>query len=220
MRRGAVARALALLTVILGSLLLVHELGLPDVAGLRNQVDSAGTSAPLVFAAGYVTLALLPVPKGVLTALGGAMFGFGPGALLAWTAALTAAVLALELGRALGRDLVDWLTRGRLERVDRLLRDHGTGTVIALRLAPVIPYTAINYGAGVSKVGRRDYVVGSAVGMVPGSVAYAALGAYGSDPWKLGAAVAALVVLVTLGAAVGRRLSTRVGDQRDQEGVG
>jgi uncharacterized membrane protein YdjX (TVP38/TMEM64 family) len=55
----------------------------------------------------------------------------------------------------------------------------------------------------------RHYVLGSALGMVPGSLAYAALGAYGTNPWGLIAAGSALVVLVAGGSWWARRLDPR-----------
>ena len=57
-----------------------------------------------------------------------------------------------------------------------MLRRQGVAAVVA-RLTPVLPFTIVNYGAGVSAVPRRDFLVGTAVGIVPGTVGYAALGA-------------------------------------------
>jgi len=86
------------------------------------------------------------------------------------------------------------------------LAEHGFGAVVAVRLVPVLPFTATNYAAGLTGVGWRHYLVGSALGIVPGSLAYAALGAWGTDPWGIFAGVAALVALVVVGGLVGRRL--------------
>ncbi len=89
-----------------------------------------------------------------------------------------------------------------------MLRDHGFGAVLLARLVPVLPFTVINYGAGVTGVLFASYVAGSALGMIPGTIAYAALGAVGdTDPAVTAAAVAALVVLSAGGwwAAARRR---------------
>lgn len=206
MTRGAAVRAVALLLVVAGGFVAAEVHGLPDATSLREDVRSAGAAGVLVFLGGYALLALVPAPKAVLTVLAGALYGWWLGAALALLGALVGALVAFELGRLLGREAVDRLLGGRLARVDALLRDHGTGAVVAVRLVPVLPFTAINYAAGLSAVRRRDYLVGSALGMVPGSLAYAALGAWGTDPWGIFAAVAALVVLVLVGGGFGRRL--------------
>ena len=69
----------------------------------------------------------------------------------------------------------------------------------------MLPFTVINYAAGLTGVRWRHYAAGSALGMVPGSLAYAALGAWGADPWGIFAGVAVLVALVGLGTVLGRR---------------
>lgn len=210
-RTRAWARLGALATVLLAVFVVEQLRGWDDVRLLREHVDAAGPWGAAVFVAGYAVLCLLPAPKALLTALGGVLFGLWIGALLSWIAALGGAAVAFGLGRALGRDAVDRLTRGRVERADRLLGDHGFGAVLAARLTPVLPFTVINYAAGLTGVRWRDYLLGSALGMVPGSLAYAALGAWGADPWGIFAGVAALVALVVLGTFLGRRLMSHDG---------
>lgn len=195
-----------LLLLLLGVVLVERLRGWPDVQLLQDRVEAAGPVGALVFVGGYMVLCLLPAPKALLTALGGVLYGLWLGALLSWAAAVIGACVAFGLGRLLGREAVDRLSRGRLEDADRLLTEHGLGAVVAVRLVPVIPFTAINYAAGLTGVRTRDYVLGSALGMVPGSLAYAALGAWGTEPWGVFAGLAALVVLVVVGGLFGRRL--------------
>ncbi len=130
-----------------------------------------------------------------------------PGVALVLVAALLGAVGAFGLGRVLGRDAVERLTGARVARLDGLLRRRGLIAVIGMRLIPVLPFTAINYAAGLTAVRIRDYVIGTAVGIVPGTVAFVALGAYGSSPgsWPFILAVIALVGLTAGGAALARR---------------
>ncbi len=55
-----------------------------------------------------------------------------------------------------------------------------------MRLVPVLPFTAINYAAGLTSVRTRDYTIGTAVGIVPGTVSIVALGTFGPhrDPGR------------------------------------
>ncbi len=179
---------------------------------LRSRVDAAGVWGPALFFALYAGLALIPSPKAVLTAAGGALFGLWVGAGVSLAAALVGAIVAFGAGRLLGRDAVDRVIRGRLARVDALLADHGLSAVLIVRLVPLVPFIAINYASGLSGVKFRHYVLGSALGMVPGSLAYAALGAYGTNPWGLAAAGSALIILVVGGSWWARRLDARRGD--------
>lgn len=209
MNRAAYVRAGALALIVLGAVGLALALGPPDFAAIQTRVDAAGAWGPVVFFAVYAGLALVPVPKAVLTAAGGALFGLWAGAGLALTAALVGAVISFGAGRLLGREAVDRLIGGRVARVDALLGDHGLSAVLIVRLVPLVPFTAVNYASGLSGVRFRHYVLGSALGMVPGTLAYAALGAYGTSPWGLIAAGSALIVLVVTGSWWARRLEQR-----------
>lgn len=85
------------------------------------------------------------------------------------------------LGRALGRDAVERFTGARVAAIDDLLARRGLLAVLGVRLVPVVPFTAINYVAGLTAVRRRDYALGTALGIIPGTVAYVALGAFGLE---------------------------------------
>lgn len=200
----------ALLAVLVAAAFVAARSGaLPDVELLREQVRATGAVGWLVFVAGYALLVLFPTPASVLTIAGGALFGLWHGTLLVLLGALGGSMAAFEIGRLLGRDAVQRITRGRLARVDGLLSRHGLASVVAVRLFPVLPFVALNYAAGLSTVGRRDYFWGSALGMTPGVMAYAAVGAYGSDPLGLVVACSALLLLVLGGGAFGRRILAR-----------
>ncbi|MGA8847023.1 MAG: TVP38/TMEM64 family protein [Nocardioides sp.] len=203
--RTALLKLSALLLILLGLFGLAIVAG-PDLAGVKSRVHAAGIWGPAVFFAVYTLLALVPWPKAVLTAAGGMLFGMWGGALLSLGAALIGAICSFGVGRLLGRDAVDRLIHGRLRRVDALLSDHGLSAVLVVRLVPVVPYTAINYAAGLSGVSLRNYVLGSGIGMLPGSLAYAAMGAYGTNPWGLAIAGSGLIGLIAAGAWWARRL--------------
>ncbi len=209
MKKVALVKAIALALIVAGALGFALIRGTPDIAAMRSRVDAAGAWGPILFFALYASLALIPVPKALLTAAGGALFGLWGGAALSLSGALVGAIVSFGIGRLLGREAVDRLIRGRLARVDALLADHGLSAVLIVRLVPLVPFTAINYASGLSGVRFRHYVLGSAVAMVPGSLAYAALGAYGTNPWGLAAAGAGLVVLIVGGSWWARRLGPR-----------
>lgn len=203
---------LAVLGGLIGAAVVVAlVIGVPDVAALRADIAAAGPAAPVLFVFLYAVATLAPLPKNVLSTLGGLMFGLVPAVMLVLVAALLGAAVVYGLGRALGRGAVERFTGTRVARVDELLRRRGLIAVIAVRLVPVVPFTAVNYAAGLTAVRFRDYVLGTALGMIPGTVAFVALGAYGSSPgsWPFVLAVAALVGLSLGGVAVARRSRRR-----------
>ena len=80
-----------------------------------------------------------------------------------------------RLGRLGGRDLVRRLAGRRLNRVSEQIRSRGALTVAAARLLPVAPFTVVNLVAGASRIGVRDFALGTLLGTAPGIVAIALL---------------------------------------------
>jgi len=146
---------------------------------------------------GYVLVTLAPIPKNVLSAAAGLMFGLVTGVLLVWVAALVGALVAFGLGRVLGRDAVERFTSTRVQKVDELIARRGLLAVVVVRLVPVVPFTAINYTVGLTGIRFWHYTAGTAIGIIPGTVAYVALGTYGATPgsWPFLVSAAALVLL-------------------------
>ncbi|WP_370074453.1 TVP38/TMEM64 family protein [Nocardioides sp.] len=216
-RRGALLRLGGLVLVFVAVAVGVQLSGWDGPEQLREAVEGAGAWGPVLYVLGYAALVLVPTPASVLTILAGALFGLLEGVLLAWLGALLGAVGGFAIGRRLGRPAGDRLLGGRLAQADRVLAHHGLPAVLAVRLVPVFPFTPLNYAAGLVGVRFRHYLLGSALGMLPGATAYAAVGASGANPLGIVVAVAGLVLLVVVGGWWGRRLLRREGVDPDQE---
>jgi uncharacterized membrane protein YdjX (TVP38/TMEM64 family) len=200
-----------LVAFLLGAAVVIHTSDWDGPRQLQSAVEGAGAAGAAVFVLGYALLVLIPFPASVLTILGGVLFGLRAGIALVWAGAMLGALGGFVLGRLLGREAVDRLSRGRLAAADRTLAQHGFAAVLAVRLVPLFPFTVVNYAAGVAGVRLRDYAAGTALGMLPGAVAYVAVGASGAQPMGIVLAVSALVLLVLVGGWFGRRLLAREG---------
>ncbi|WP_181578460.1 TVP38/TMEM64 family protein [Arthrobacter sp. AQ5-05] len=163
---------------------------------------------PVVFVLGYALLTLSPVPKNVLSIGAGAVFGFAVGIGVVIAAALLGSTAAFWIGRWLGREAVEKFTGVKVQKLDELLRRRGLAAVVGVRLVPVLPFTAINYLAGLTSVAWWPYFFGTAIGILPGTVSFVTLGAFGMQlGWQVQAAAAALGLLTLAGliTAVRRR---------------
>lgn len=199
----------AVVALVLGGALAVVVLG-GDLDAVREVVAASGPWGPLVYVLLHVLVTLVPVPKNLLAGIAGALFGLGPGVALSWVATMLSAWVTFLLARRLGHESVAALTGSRVDRVRRVLRDQGLLAVVIARLTPLVPFTVVNYGAGVSPVSRRDYLVGTAVGVLPGTVAYVAVGASaGRDATTIVLAGGVGVLLLVGAALVARRLRGR-----------
>lgn len=224
-------RLLGLLVLLVAISVVALLIGLPSHAELHSWLEGfrelGGWAAPL-FVAVYVVAALSPLPKPVFTLAAGGLFGVVEGLPLVLLGATAGAVLAFFLGRVLGRDGVQHLAGVGLERLDDRLTRHGLLAIVTLRLVPVVPYTALNYGAGLTAVRLRDFILGTVLGILPGTTAYVVLGASSRHPgsWPAISALAVLLVLIGVSLGVARRrrrrrrpaLSGRPGDDASRAG--
>ncbi|KWB43602.1 hypothetical protein WL37_18520 [Burkholderia ubonensis] len=162
--------------------------------------------APAILLAGYVVAATLSVPITLLITVTGLVFGAWPGFAYAAAGTMAAAAATYGLGRWLGRDAVRRLAGARANRLSRHLGRSGIVAMTLLRLLPIAPFTVVNLVAGASHIGLRDYLVGTAIGMLPGialTVTFAhQLGAALAHPGPAAFAWLAAIGAVLIGASV------------------
>jgi uncharacterized membrane protein YdjX (TVP38/TMEM64 family) len=200
-------RPLILLAVVALGVGVALTVGIPPIDSVRDLVGRAGWAGPVLYAAGYAVLTLTPAPAAVVTIAAGLLFGLPLGVAVVMTGAVAGAGIAFGLSRVLGRAAVERVDSERLRRLDDLLRRRGLLAVIGVRLVPLLPFAALNYACGLSAVPVRAYVLGTAIGILPGVTAYVTIGAYGSEPGSLPflLAVGGVAVLAAGGAVVARR---------------
>ncbi len=80
--------------------------------------------------------------------------------------------------------------------------------MITLRLVHV-PFNVLNYAFGLSTVQRRNHVLGTAIGIVPGTVAFVGLASSIADPTSAGflGSLAAVILLVIVSTRHARSAS-------------
>lgn len=168
--------------------------------GLQEFVASAGWAAPVVFVVAYALGTVALVPGAAMTALAGVLFGPVVGTGLVVAGATIGATAAFGLSRRLGRARIQRFLGPRLTKADGWLERRGFATMLGLRLVPLVPFTVLNYAAGLSRMAARPYVAATALGIVPGAFAYASLGGTAGDPLSA-RFVGAVALVVALSAA-------------------
>ncbi|MGQ3685365.1 MAG: TVP38/TMEM64 family protein [Candidatus Loosdrechtia sp.] len=127
---------------------------------------------PLGFILIYGVGCVVAIPGSLLTLGGGAIFGVAWGTLYNIIASNLGATLAFFMARYFGRDFVSRFMKGRVESLDEKVAEHGFQFIFTLRLIPLIPFNGLNFGSGLSRIKYRDYLLGSALGMLPGTFIY------------------------------------------------
>lgn len=128
--------------------------------------------AAAIFVLVYVVVATIGLPALPLTLAGGAIFGVAAGIALTWLGATLGATGAYLLARTLGGDALRRLLGKRAGTLDRMLGDGAFLTMLRLRLLPVVPFNAINFGAGLAGVRMSHYMAATAIGILPGTSVY------------------------------------------------
>ncbi len=151
-----------------------------DVDGLRTWVDAGGAAVIAAFIALYTIATVLMIPGSVLTLLGGALFGPVFGTLYNLAGATLGATLAFVISRYLAGDWIARRTGGVSRRLLDGVASEGWRFVALTRLVPLIPFNLLNYLLGLTRIPLRQYVLTSAICMIPGAAAYTYLGHLGN----------------------------------------
>jgi uncharacterized membrane protein YdjX (TVP38/TMEM64 family) len=172
--------AATVLVVLAGAgWLVARRLGLEGVsaAGVQDAVRAAGTWAPALFVVLQVLITIPPVPRTLFTLAAGLLFGSVTGVVLAVVATTLTAVVAFALVRVTGGGLLErFADRGPVIWTRRRLDRSGLLAVTSLRLIPAVPFSLLNYAAGLSGVRFVPYLLGTVLGTAPGTVALVVLG--------------------------------------------
>ncbi|HEX9401734.1 MAG TPA: VTT domain-containing protein [Anaeromyxobacter sp.] len=183
-------------------LVVAHALSLHErVPVLVEGARAAGPKGVLVHLAAYLVAGLLALPLSPLTVAAGAAYGPLAGAALGIPAATLASCAAFLVARLVARDPAA-LARGdgRIARATRAVGDGGLRLVLLLRLAPVVPFSVLNFAFGATPTRLSHFALGSLVGTIPSQLGYACFGAVLA--WPAGPARNAAEVALVVGAAV------------------
>lgn len=170
-RKRAIIKAFLLVTFIIMAIYVVRFTpvkGFLTREALGHFLESAGFWAPMIFMLVYAAGICLFVPGTLLTALGAAIFGAYWGFLYVWIGAMIGASAAFGVGRTLGREFAASMIGDRLKKYDDGIERNGFATVLYLRLV-YFPFTAMNFGMGLTKVRFLDYFFGTALGIIVGT---------------------------------------------------
>lgn len=166
-----------------------------------------GYVVPLAFIVLSSLLTVVFFPGPLLAGASGLLFGTALGTPVSIVAATLGASLAFGLARWWAHDAVEQLAGSRVQGLRAWVGRRGFLAVLYARLAPGVPYSLVNYAAGMTPVRLAAFAGATAVGAAPRAFAYTALGGSLSDlgAWQAQVAIAVLVVMAIAGVLLARR---------------
>jgi phosphatidylserine/phosphatidylglycerophosphate/cardiolipin synthase-like enzyme/uncharacterized membrane protein YdjX (TVP38/TMEM64 family) len=179
----------------------------PKVVGGALREFAEGPWAPFVVVGAFVAGGLVVFPVVVLIAATAATFGPVFGFIYAAIGTMVSAFVTYALGSLLGKQTLRDLLGPRLDNVRKRVARKGVIAVALIRLVPVAPFTIVNLLAGASEITAAQYMLGTALGMLPGIFMMSVLGHQLSqiilhpNAWSL--AMLAGAVVAWIGLSIG-----------------
>ena len=150
---------------------------------IRDWIASWGSAGPVLYILLYAlnTISLFP-PVGILSLSAGLAFGPTVGFAVILAGAMLGTSVTFWISRRLGRGFVERRLKGTFRSIDEKLERRGFATVLFFRLIPAVPYEALNYVSGLSKIRFRDYALATFMGILPGTAVAAYFGNSLNEP--------------------------------------
>jgi uncharacterized membrane protein YdjX (TVP38/TMEM64 family) len=139
---------------------------------ILNRIKDLGWIAPILFLLLYTGATVLLLPTMVLTLAGGALFGPALGIMWNLLGASLGASLAFCISRYYG---TDWLAKKRGPKINRLIgsvEKNGWQCVALLRLLPIVPFSFVNYGLGLTDIKFSHYIITTFIFLTPAEIIY------------------------------------------------
>jgi uncharacterized membrane protein YdjX (TVP38/TMEM64 family) len=119
----------------------------------------------------------IPIPPTLYTIAGG--FTFGPilGTVLTVIGATLNASLCFLIARALGKDFVEKISRGKFKKLNERLGNSGFKALLVIRTSPVgPPFDLVSYASGVLRVSFWGHFFATLIGVIPATSVYSYFG--------------------------------------------
>jgi uncharacterized membrane protein YdjX (TVP38/TMEM64 family) len=194
--------------------------GLSPVGSLELLITFMERSmwGPLIFLGLYTVRPLFLFSASLLSIAAGLLFGPVLGVIYTILGSNASASVAYLLGRFFGQNLLSETTTG-LGRYLRGMRERSFETVFIMRLI-FLPYDLVNYLAGILKIHYLPFITASALGSLPGTLAFVLFGASatslrGAEPsfdWRV---LAASVAIFFVSLLIARLVKRRQGELHD-----
>ncbi|HET8807060.1 MAG TPA: VTT domain-containing protein [Methylophaga sp.] len=116
----------------------------------------------------YVSLLAIMFPLTILVVATGILFSTEWAMLCAALGALSSSAVGYAAGHWMGRETIEKYGGERVHRAEKYIQNNSFSSMVLINLLPVAPFTVTNMLAGAFKLDFTRYMLGSAVGIIPG----------------------------------------------------
>lgn len=172
-RRFAVLILAVIAAAAAAAITFADRLSLQQVKAL---IDSFGGMAPAVFVLLCVLRGLVLLPCGLLSALGGMLFGPLIGTGMTLVGLTAGSVITFYLARILGTNWAQRILKHRYDKYEGYVSKNAFWKILLMRVMPVLPFDAVSCIAGISRAGVIEYIFATLAGSLPGVFIYVFFG--------------------------------------------
>lgn len=156
----------------------------------------------------YLVLLTVMFPLTILVVVTGFLFSPYWAMLYATVATLCSSALSYWIGHWLGRSTIEKHSGRYLRTASRFMQENSVHSMVVINLLPIAPFTMTNMMAGAFQLQFSRYMIGSAIGIIPGLIVVTLLGGQlnkiisATDTRQFWLGIAIVVALVCLLMAI------------------
>lgn len=143
---------------------------------LQNLVDNNFLLVLIGFIALYAVLTVFMLPASILTVASGFLFGIYVGAPAVVVGATIGACTLFIAAKTSLQDMLKGVAGPFVAKMEKEYNESPFSYLFTLRLIPVFPFAVANIAPALLGAKFRDYLITTAIGIVPGTVAYSLIG--------------------------------------------
>jgi uncharacterized membrane protein YdjX (TVP38/TMEM64 family) len=171
-------KLLLLLAVIAAAVVGSRFISRDQVLAVMDRARNVGLFGYVGLIGAYGIWCAFGLPASIPSLAAAATFGFWRAVVIAYFGANLGALIGFLVSRHLARD---WFTeivgkRMALAQINRAVAESGWKIVMITRLPPISPFSIVNYAYGLTSVPLREFMIGTTIGIIPGTTAYIYLG--------------------------------------------
>lgn len=197
---------IALIIIILNAHKFEGKLSIHKIVDIMR---SRGELSSLIYLAVFAIKPIFVIiPTNIIAVASGIVFGSFKGFILTMIGYFISGTVAFYLSRFLGRDFIEELVGNRFIKLDNNLETSGFKILFLLRLPPILPYDALSYACGLTKISYRDFILASVIGVIPETICYCIIGPNIRTPFSLKFILPIIILL--LGLAFAKKIIIKI----------
>ncbi|MHB1394517.1 MAG: TVP38/TMEM64 family protein [Clostridia bacterium] len=169
----AFSTLLVLLVILVLTFRFMKDLSLQQ---LKAAIESLGGMAPVVFILMCAVRGVVFIPCGLLSALGGLLFGPLLGTIFTLIGLTVGSAITFYLARSLGKSWAEKTLGHKYDRYEGYISKDSFYSIFIMRVVPILPFDVVSCMAGMSRARVDKYILATLIGSLPGVFIYVFFG--------------------------------------------